>query len=548
MDDSCVSRIAGVLTMLFIIAFVISRIYVGVQNAANEATHFLENLWSQLGQVVQQVVNFLQGLFGSIKLPDTNPPSNNETPTAKVTTEPLSCGGVAIGEQAVVGNTEGHGLLCKVEPGVKATVLAGLADGTEVKVLDGPQPKNGYDWWKVEPPGQTPCWAAGEWLCPLAAISITGKVTGGHGIPLVGVVVSLMRDRQMPLEKIATTTSTEEGIYTFKNIPSNVTYRIEVVLKDKDDRKRVVYGNEELPVTVQTQPIIPTPGSTTIKDIDFADNSLIADPRIKGRLTDLTAMYFHTWQVEDFARNSLKFNKYRPPLKIRGFWQPGQGCDDFGSKYGWQNQGQGEITQITITESMSSWEHRNRPIAREWHENFHHLSYVAMPATLRTIRSDYEEWTDESCKKVSQDKNGDGEINFVNHGGFKNWYSGDSWLEGWAEFWSCALAQRTTQSQGPCRYELWGSEYNLEDNWKVWDHTSSGRLFGKCVPGLACNEQEQEELAVASLLWDLNDPKDTSDQDNVDLSLDSIWQIIGTPSINNDLSDMRDVCLAQRIE
>jgi hypothetical protein len=40
-----------------------------------------------------------------------------------------------------------------------------------VNVIGGPVSQDGFNWWQIEPPSQTSCWAAGNWLYPLTAES-----------------------------------------------------------------------------------------------------------------------------------------------------------------------------------------------------------------------------------------------------------------------------------------------------------------------------------------------------------------------------------------
>lgn len=181
-------------------------------------------------------------------------------------------------------------------------------------------------------------------------------------------------------------------------------------------------------------------------------------------------------------------------------------------------------------------------------------------STIETVSEQFE-WKfnpDNPCEPLPEDENDDGEFNFYNHGGFKNWNSGDSWLEGWAEFWSCVLQREMglDESQDGCQYPNpipTDEPIDIEVNIKVWDRIPT-TSFGIPIPGVSanipcidimpdewCEFRELEEFAVASLLWDLYDPKSTLDKDDVDLSLGDLWRIIGNPTENNDLSDMKDV-------
>jgi hypothetical protein len=128
---------------------------------------------------------------------------------------------------------------------------------------------------------------------------------------------------------------------------------------------------------------------------------------------------------------------------------------------------------------------------RDWHEMFHELmdDTVGLPPYLHA---------------------GD-----TYHGGYANHCTGDSWVEGWAEFWSCGL-KRSLGDPGWRVYDWAGGNTNLEYIWRIWD---------------------DEEFAVASLLVDLVDPVDPADGDYISLTNSQLWAIIGS----KQLSDMFQV-------
>jgi hypothetical protein len=95
------------------------------------------------------------------------------------------------------------------------------------------------------------------------------------------------------------------------------------------------------------------------------------------------------------------------------------------------------------------------------------------------------------------------------HGGFANHCTGNSWVEGWAEFWPCALKQSLGEADWRV-YNWAGGSSNLEYIWRVWD---------------------DEEFAVASLLVDLADPIDPADGDYISLMNSGLWAIIGSKSL-----------------
>jgi hypothetical protein len=145
---------------------------------------------------------------------------------------------------------------------------------------------------------------------------------------------------------------------------------------------------------------------------------------------------------------------------------------------------------------------------REWHENVHHLMNVI----------------------IGMPPLGGGERN---HRGFDNPTTDDSWGEEWAAFWSCALSDTLELSPHPENYIINGQQISLEHNWQVWDREPRFLSWPISI--------SREDFAVASLLWDLFDHKTSIDNDNIDLSLNTLWSVIGQIEPNNSLNDMRDV-------
>jgi hypothetical protein len=102
----------------------------------------------------------------------------------------------------------------------------------------------------------------------------------------------------------------------------------------------------------------------------------------------------------------------------------------------------------------------------------------------------------------------------INHGGYhSNTTTVDSWVEGWAEFWSLMVADEISGTAKPEIYPVGASRINMEENRKAW------QLWGG---------KAYEELAVASALWDLYDGKDEKDKDNIDMTTDQVLDILAS--------------------
>ena len=133
--------------------------------------------------------------------------------------------------------------------------------------------------------------------------------------------------------------------------------------------------------------------------------------------------------------------------------------------YRWQHAGRGGLGERC--------EQRQPPDNREWHEFGHHFMADAFGNLLPIYGPR------------------------INHDGYKNTTTSDSWIEGFAEFFAL-LVDREIVKNGttPHIYDLAGTASNLEANWISWGFR---------------NTQSFQEFAVASLLWDLLDPANDKD-------------------------------------
>jgi hypothetical protein len=310
------------------------------------------------------------------------------------------------------------------------------------------------------------------------------SVEDGYGHKLGGVEVTLLAPSEGGPTTVAVTLTDDEGGYSFSDI-NDGDYQIEVALeyhKEVGDTPIFSVNYDTGPaVSAQTDTFHVT-GGTVARDINFADADLIPVSGIpQDRLDDLAVMYYHTKQVVDFERTELGVTPdLTLPIEVRAYRQ--------GTTEVFYSGG-----DISIGDAVSGYNDPDRPMNRDWHEMFHELmdDTVGIPS-LQT---------------------GD-----TNHGGFANHCTGDSWVEGWAEFWPCAL--KRSLGEADWRVYKWaGGNSNLEYVWRVWD---------------------DEEFAVASLLVDLADPVDPADGDYISLTNSQLWAIIGSQS----LADMSGVYAA----
>lgn len=339
-----------------------------------------------------------------------------------------------------------------------------------------------------------------DWIMvePLEASgpSIEGIVYDSDGNRLVEADVELLSDGKV----IDTTITNYEGVYKFPNSLNLLNpgeYSIRMFLRhtdlDTDDTVlQVHYGEprfiffDPILVSVETPPFYLSSNNNVQVPINFSSSSLKAHSSIpKERLDDLATIYFHSMQALTYGRDVLKVtHDHQLPIKVFAY-------------RGKKTHYVFDSGDIYIEPQYSDRNHSFRPMNREWHEMFHELmdDTIDIPILPK----------------------GD-----TNHDGFVNSSSSDSWVEGWAEFWTTQLKDHLGEDD-PHLYVFGNKPLNLETNWEAPSH-SRGEL---------------EEFAVASLLWDLVDGIDTRriENDPIEIELETLWDIIGTKK----LIDMKDV-------
>ena len=319
--------------------------------------------------------------------------------------------------------------------------------------------------------------------------TITGYVEDGFTHKIGGVAVTLLDVTSGNQTTQEVTITDDAGEYSFSGIDAG-DYQIEVALechKKVGDTAifSVNYDTTGPAVSAQTPSFSFTSGELE-RDITFADADLVPTAGIpQDRLDDLAGMYYHTKQVIDFELKELGFTPdLNLPIEVHGYvtdnpsnsWDESQTC--------YYSDG-----QVYIGTGDSDYDDDDRPVNREWHEMFHELTddAVGFPA----------------------DHTGD-----ENHDGYYNHCTGDSWVEGWANFWACALKRSLGADDWYCIWE----DTSLEVNWQVWDFD---------------DELSREEFAAASLLVDLIDPASPLDMDYISLSIGQLWAIIGSQPLAN---------------
>jgi len=195
-------------------------------------------------------------------------------------------------------------------------------------------------------------------------------------------------------------------------------------------------------------------------------------------LKSLSVIYAHMHESVDFCLVELKADPdYKLPVKVL-----------VGNTQGKTLYSPSDA-RILISRNDAGYSNSNRPKNREYHEFAHHLMYAT-----------YGGWT--AGSNVS---------GTVNHNGFLNPNTGDSFDEGFAEFIALAISDKygdSNPADGVTKPDVYASFGSLENNYRPWD--SRGYL---------------EEFAVASLLWDLYD-SNNDNGDSITMSLENIWSVL----------------------
>lgn len=315
--------------------------------------------------------------------------------------------------------------------------------------------------------------------------------------PLSSVPVDLVRlelgDQGQPrMRTLKSTVADDKGQYAFVGVPVTTSLALSVALQSVAlrvlDASASPANYNPLPNPAATVYAISPPFAVTgVADmkLDFAfdgDGSFTypaAGSPLLDRLDDYAMVYYHTWQAIQLA-TQLGVALDTKPLPVYGYLPDTKGAFWWGPNSAGGNAG--IPPHIAIGDktppggvSPSNVNDGSRPDNREWHEFGHHLMADAFGNLMPKV----------------------GILPSVNHDGYKNASTNDSWTEGFAEFFSLVVNSEIAKDDTlPQIYHWAGNASTLEANWVSW-----GFL----------NTQSFEEFAVASLLWDLLDAADAKD-------------------------------------
>lgn len=393
-------------------------------------------------------------------------------------------------------------------------------------------------------------------------INIQGRVYDGiedssyshpSDAPLIDIEVELWRNGS----KVGSDITDENGEYVFSNVVFADGYEVRFPLQnasnpafeirygsqvqrgsDKHCGKHVYEGITAGDIVYITKVLDLSDPQTGIISLQDDYSMLSALPveldSQKDRLDDLGAIYVHARQAIEFFGDATGV---RFPLRIHGFANDPE-YENGDIAFFVPEEGQ-NFSNILFAWGASDYQDGSRPDNREWHEISHAFMYHSIG--------------------ISED-----ESNSCNHNGYKNISTGDSWVEGWAEFWSMAIADSLGDTQANL-YRVNDTNYNLEHNYQVWDGAyTSQKILDMEFPKWTSTE----EFAVAGLMWDIVDPtglewwepykcygvfvggncrgvwgRDTSisRDDKVDLEVSRLWEIIRDGNTLNGLDNIYEL-------
>ncbi len=325
----------------------------------------------------------------------------------------------------------------------------------------------------------------------MANMTIHGKISVPDGVyrPLIDVKVIL----ELLNGQSFVSYTDEEGNYIFSDIPM-LDFNITVELEDKDGIIKIYdssISNSDV-FYLKTKTITPETQDQEL-DIVFHESSGNLFPGMgntqKQHLDDNGVIYYYTQIARDFAEKALNLTlNHAPPVGVYGWTTQGTWYTDTG--YGGL-----PASSISIDVANSDINSGNKPDNREWHEFSHHIMTDSIIGGNNLLPP----------------------ATGSNHGGYKNNNTAYSWIEGFAEFLPLTITDYLGLPN-PSFYGWGRRDDDLEENYEVW---------------------QDEEFAIAGILWDLYDGESGTDRDAVDLTLDGVWNLLNRQN-NLDLKALYD--------
>ncbi len=330
---------------------------------------------------------------------------------------------------------------------------------------------------------------------PTGSTSFDGFPPGSNRVPLPGVPIRLLRTPPGgQSQELAATVADDLGSYHFLQIPMTDSLQLEITLENHaadpppfQVTYRRAQGAAPQPVTVTTPPFDNIADPLMTKDVRFVQGTFTQWGG-SAHHDDLALTYAHTWQAWKAAGElGLTLDMHvaeKRPLEIRAFSPAAEtywlGNSSVGPFIGVEKAGTNVHINIELADSEITAP--DRPMNREWHEFGHHV-HADIQGNLMPLYRDTR----------SQPPLADGF-----HDGRLNPSTSDSWVEGFAEFYSTLVSRRMARDPQPGLYRMGSYAHNLDVNYTSFSYWGGDPL--------AC-----EEIAVASLLWDLVDTEGDED-------------------------------------
>lgn len=324
---------------------------------------------------------------------------------------------------------------------------------------------------------------------------VYGAPDASERFPIIGARVALLRGQQVVR---STLTLAPDGRYVLSNVPKEDGLVLQTTLEyaaTNPPAYRVMYGRTSppIPVELRTFPLALAGATEDItRDLVFtAPSSDDLNPRLQPEdLGSLAVIYAHSREAVLLAEVLGQRLDFKLPVDVVAFSRErevfwlGPHTLDPGSL------GSDPYINIEAANASSYYLDADRPSNREWHEFGHHVMADALGNLLPKAPDS------------------------VNHDGYDNAYTTDSWVEGFAEYYSLLVGQEIARLPNPSRYTVGGAPIDLEFNYLAWNG---------------------EEYAIAGLLWDLQDPVAETDatflgmrvfSDHIGLGVQTLWSLL----------------------
>jgi len=315
-----------------------------------------------------------------------------------------------------------------------------------------------------------------------AAQAVSGRVTVSDlsdwrpspPIPLVEVPVTLLRRGQA----VSTIFTDIDGRYRLETRGHDRDLSLRVELRHgltTPSYFQVVHDRDSEPVRLETEPFRHPGSGDHVVDISFAPGPGVrADRAVRDRLADLALIYAYAHDAHVLATVKLgQALDFDLPLHVRGFVKDTDSPHWFGPMSSGGNAHIRPEVCFPVDESRAT---------------------VGLMADVVRHEIGHAVMADAFSNLFPYDPAN------TNHAGYMNPSTTDSWTEGFATFFSLLTVRDVIGDPKPHLFRLHGWAIDLEVNWRatsgIW---ATDPVFSR------------EEFAVASLLWDLVDPKDEND-------------------------------------